>query len=119
MSKPRGERGEARRMALFRGDCCQTPFHLEKRQKGMTESSLRHFDPYLRLKRGEQKDFWREIRQFLRATFRGEVMRQFGVEAKICVSKQRNIRSHYAQFTGEIMRQKWRSYGISHSKRQA
>jgi hypothetical protein len=30
---------------------------------------------------------------------------------KICVRKQRNIRSHYAQWTGEFMPRKWQIYG--------
>lgn len=88
---------------------------LKSGKKGTTKSYLRHFDPYLRLKRDEQKDFWKEIRQFLCATFRGEVMRQFGLWARLCVRRQRNISSHYAQFTGELMRQQRRIYGISNT----
>ena len=42
-------------------------------------------------------------------------MSQCGLWTKICVKKQLNMNSNYAQFLGDFMCQKWRGYGYSDS----
>jgi replicative DNA helicase len=44
-------------------------------------------------------------------------MSQFQIRAKLWVNKTTNISSNQAQGTGEVMGQKWRSYGISDTHR--
>jgi hypothetical protein len=75
-------------------------------------SYRRRFDAYMRPEIGVSQDFWRKIYPLLCSTFRGRVMSQNGVQAKLCVRKTVIDSSVQAQRPGDFMRQKWRSYGI-------
>ena len=53
-----------------------------------------------------------EIHQVMCSTFLGEFMSQFRVWAMICVRKAIIGPSIQAQYAGDFMIQKWRSYAI-------
>jgi hypothetical protein len=92
---------------------CQCQLSLVWLEKWLSEPYYRHIDAYARLEMGVSQDFEQEICLLLCSTFRGKVMGQNGVQAKLCVRKTIVDSSIQAQCIGNFMRQKWRSYGNS------
>jgi hypothetical protein len=77
------------------------------RRSNGSEPYHRRFDAYARLEIGVLQDVEQEICPPLCSTFRGKVMGQNGVLAKLCVRKTIVDSSIQAQFAGDFMRQKW------------